>query len=150
GGAIPNGVGAKYDWYGFDPRGVGSSVPALRCDPDYPGMGYDRPNYVPYRASDKRWWQRTTSQYAKDCGTSEARKLLPHMKTVDVAQDLDILRRAVGQEKLNYYGFSYGTYLGQIYATLFPKQVGRFVWDGVLDAKKAFYEANLEQNVQFD
>lgn len=55
-----------------------------------------------------------------------------------------------GQEKLNYYGFSYGTYLGQVYATLFPEQVGRFVWDGVLNAKNAFYEANLDQNIQFD
>ena len=149
-GAIPGGVGFKYDWYGFDPRGVGSSVPALRCDPEYPGSGYNRPNYVPYRAADERWWKRTTREYARDCGRSEARELLPHMRTVDVAKDLDALRRAVGQKKLNYYGFSYGTYLGQVYATLFPKQVGRFVWDGVLDADKAFYEANLQQNVQFD
>jgi pimeloyl-ACP methyl ester carboxylesterase len=129
---------------------VGSSVPALRCDPDYPGAGYDRPNYVPWRKADELWWVRTTDQYARDCGRSDARELLPHMRTVDVARDLDALRRAVGEKKLNYYGFSYGTYLGQVYASLFPKQVGRFVWDGVLDADKAFYEANLEQNVQFD
>lgn len=149
-GAIPNGVGNKYDWYGFDPRGVGSSVPALSCNPNYPGAGYDRPNYVPRRKADERWWKRTTRQYARACGRSDARRLLPHMKTVDVAKDLDALRRAVGEKKLNYYGFSYGTYLGQVYATLFPKKVGRFVWDGVLDADKAFYRANLQQNVAFD
>lgn len=149
-GSIPNGVGFKYDWYGFDPRGVGSSVPALRCDPDYPGAGYDRPNYVPWRKADERWWVRTTDEYARDCGRSDARELLDHMRTTDVAQDLDALRRAVGEEKLNYYGFSYGTYLGQIYASMFPDQVGRFVWDGVLDADKAFYRSNMEQNVQFD
>ncbi|WP_067439121.1 alpha/beta fold hydrolase [Nocardioides jensenii] len=148
--AIPNGVGAKYDWYGFDPRGVGSSEPALSCDPDYAGMGYDRPDYVPDDPADLAWWRETTKGYAESCATADASALLPHMHTTDVAQDLDSLRKAEGQEKLNYYGFSYGTYLGQVYATLFPEQVGRFVWDGVLNAKNAFYEANLDQNIQFD
>lgn len=148
--AIPKGVGAKYDWYGFDPRGVGSSVPALRCDPDYAGQGYDRPDYVPKRIKDYTWWRKTTQGYARACGTSAAKDLLPHMRTEDVARDLDALRRAEGRDTLNYYGFSYGTYLGQVYATLFPEQVGRFVWDGVLDAKNAYYEANRDQNTQFD
>lgn len=148
--AIPNNVGAKYDWYGFDPRGVGSSEPALSCNPDYPGAGFDRPNYVPEKKADRKWWRKTTKRYAKDCGKSDARALLPHMRTTDVAQDLDSLRRAEGQKKLNYYGFSYGTYLGQVYATMYPDQVGRFVWDGVLNAKNAFYKANLEQNAAFD
>ncbi|GAA1505743.1 alpha/beta hydrolase [Nocardioides humi] len=150
GPAIPNGVGAKYDWYGFDPRGVGSSTPSLSCNPNYPGAGYDRPNYVPKKKKDLKWWQRTTKKYAKACSKSDAKRLLKHMHTTDVAQDLDSLRKAVGQPKLNYYGFSYGTYLGQVYATMFPKKVGRFVWDGVLNAKNAFYQANIDQNIQFD
>lgn len=150
GGAIPDGVGAKFDWYGFDPRGVGSSEPSLSCDPDYPGAGYDRPNYVPVRAADKAWWRTTTRDYADACKDADAKELLGHLHTTDVARDLDSLRKAAGQEKLNYYGFSYGTYLGQVYATLFPKQVGKMVWDGVLNADNAFYEANLDQNVQFD
>lgn len=148
--SIPNGVGAKYDWYGFDPRGVGSSEPALSCDPNYAGAGFDRPNFVPEKKADLKWWRQTTKGYAKACGKSDARALLPYLHTTEVAQDLDSLRKAEGQKKLNYYGFSYGTYLGQVYASMFPDQVGRFVWDGVLDAKKAFYEANLEQNIQFD
>ncbi|MFS3127648.1 alpha/beta hydrolase [Nocardioides sp. Bht2] len=150
GAAIPNGVGAKYDWYGFDPRGVGSSTPSLSCDPEYPGAGYDRPNYVPTKPWIMRWWRKTTSQYSRDCARSDARGLLRHMRTTDVAADLDSLRQAVGAKKLNYYGFSYGTYLGQVYATKYPHRVGRFVWDGVLNAKNAFYQANLDQNVQFD
>ncbi|KRF13742.1 peptidase [Nocardioides sp. Soil797] len=148
--SIPNGVGAKYDWYGFDPRGVGSSEPALSCDNDYAGMGYDRPDYVPTKKKNMKWWRHTTRGYSKACGKADARKLLPYMRTVDVAQDLNSLRKAEGQKKLNYYGFSYGTYLGQVYATMFPKRVGRFVWDGVLNAKNAFYEANLDQDRQFD
>lgn len=150
GAAIPNGVGAKYDWYGFDPRGVGSSEPSLSCNPNYPGAGYDRPNYVPTKKKDLKWWQRVTKKYAKACSKSDAKRLLKHMHTTDVAQDLESLRKAVGAPKLNYYGFSYGTYLGQVYATMFPKKVGRFVWDGVLNADRAFYESNVDQNIQFD
>ncbi|MFC6153576.1 alpha/beta fold hydrolase [Nocardioides yefusunii] len=154
GASIPDGVGAKFDWYGFDPRGVGSSEPSLSCDPDYAGQDYDRPNYVPDRTAEGRaneaWWRKTTSDYARACARADAKELLPHMRTVDVARDLDALRRAVGEKKLNYYGFSYGTYLGQVYATLFPQQTGKMVWDGVLDADNAFYEANLEQDVAFD
>ncbi|MFD1251184.1 alpha/beta hydrolase [Nocardioides ginsengisoli] len=147
---VPNGVGAKFDWYGFDPRGVGSSEPALSCNPDYKGAGFNRPNYVPTKPWIMKWWRKVTRGYARDCGKSAARRILPHMRTVDVAQDLNTLRRTVGQKKLNYYGFSYGTYLGQVYATKYPKHVGRFVWDGVLNAKNAFYKANVEQNIQFD
>ncbi len=148
--AIPNGVGAKYDWYGFDPRGVGSSEPALSCDPDYPGMGYDRPNYVPTKRWIESWWLSAAKKYTKDCARSDARELLGHLHTTEVAQDLNSLRRVVGERKLNYYGFSYGTYLGQIYATMYPRQVGRMVWDGVVDAKRAFYLSNLDQDVWFD
>jgi pimeloyl-ACP methyl ester carboxylesterase len=150
GAAIPNGVGAKYDWYGFDPRGVGSSTPSLSCNPNYKGAGYDRPNYVPTKNKNLKWWQRVTKRYAKACSKADAKRLLKHMHTTDVAMDLDSLRKAVGAPKLNYYGFSYGTYLGQVYATLFPKKVGRFVWDGVLNADRAFYLSNVDQNVQFD
>ncbi|WP_300676845.1 alpha/beta fold hydrolase [Nocardioides sp.] len=150
GRAVPNGVGAKFDWYGFDPRGVGRSEPALSCNPDYPGSGWNRPDYVPTNPADKAWWLRTAKQYTVDCAHSSAKKLLPYLRTEQVAADLDTLRVAVGQKKLNYYGFSYGTYLGQVYATNYPKHVGRMVWDGVVDAKRAFYQSNLDQDVWFD
>ncbi|TQK68518.1 alpha/beta hydrolase [Nocardioides sp. SLBN-35] len=149
-GLIPNGVGAKYDWYGFDPRGVGSSTPSLSCNPNYKGQDYDRPNYVPTKKKNLKWWQRVTKRYAKACSKADAKRLLKHMHTTDVAQDLESLRKAAGAPKLNYYGFSYGTYLGQVYATMYPKKVGRFVWDGVLNADRAFYESNVDQNIQFD
>ena len=89
GAAIPNGVGAKYDWYGFDPRGVGSSTPSLSCNPNYKGAGYDRPNYVPTKNKNLKWWQRVTKRYAKACSKADAKRLLKHMHTTDVAMDLD-------------------------------------------------------------
>jgi pimeloyl-ACP methyl ester carboxylesterase len=59
--------------------------------------------------------------------------LLPHLGTANVARDLDLLRQAVGDSQLNYLGYSYGTYLGQVYANLFPDRVGAFVLDGVVN-----------------
>jgi pimeloyl-ACP methyl ester carboxylesterase len=63
---------------------------------------------------------------------------------------MESIRKALGAKKINYYGFSYGTYLGQVYATLFPHRVRRFVFDGVVNPKDVWWDANLEQDKQFD
>ena len=69
------------------------------------------------------------------------------MRTTDVAADMDRIRAALGADRLNFLGFSYGTYLGQVYATLFPGRVGRMVLDSNVDPQRAFYQANLDQDV---
>ncbi|GAA4119722.1 alpha/beta hydrolase [Knoellia locipacati] len=148
GGAVPNGGGDPYDWIGFDPRGVGESVPSLSCDPDYFAPG--RPPYVPETREIMRAWREKARQYARDCAAAPGAILLDHTKTTDWAQDMDSIRKALGADKINYYGFSYGTYLGQVYATMFPERVRRFVFDGVVNPKDVWYEANLNQDVQFD
>ncbi|MBQ0924833.1 alpha/beta hydrolase [Saccharopolyspora endophytica] len=145
GSYVPKNAGAAYDWIGFDPRGVGSSEPALSCDPNY--FGYDRPHYVPTPELEKTWLERTES-YAKACGN--AGKLLDHIKTTDSVEDMDSIREALGQEQINYYGFSYGTYLGQVYGTLHPERMRRVVMDGVVDVEDIWYQANLNQDVAFD
>ncbi len=76
--------------------------------------------------------------------------ILDHLKTTDVAQDMDSLRKALGEKQINYYGFSYGTYLGQVYGTLYPKNVRRMVLDGNVDPRQVWYQANLDQDVAFD
>ena len=63
---------------------------------------------------------------------------------------MDSIRAALGVDKINYYGFSYGTYLGQVYATQYPTRVGRFVLDGVVNPRRAWYAANLDQDRAFD
>ena len=63
---------------------------------------------------------------------------------------MDSLRKALGEKQINYYGFSYGTYLGQVYSTLYPKNVRRMVLDGNVDPRKVWYQANLDQDVAFD
>lgn len=146
---VPGGAGDSYDWIGFDPRGVGASTPSLRCSRTY--FGVNRPSYVPTRARHYSYWLSKNRAYANACAdTAAERSLLAHMSTSDSVHDMEAIRLALGVEKLNYYGFSYGTYLGQLYATRHPGRVGRFVLDGVVDAGRVWYAANLDQNRAFD
>jgi pimeloyl-ACP methyl ester carboxylesterase len=144
---IPKNAGASYDWIGFDPRGVGSSKPALSCLPDY--MGPNRPDYIPSNDSLEKTWLDRSKSYAEACGKNGG-ELLNHLTTVDSAKDMESIRIAFGENKINYYGFSYGTYLGQVYSTLFPQRMRRMVLDGNVDARKVWYQANLDQDVAFE
>ncbi|GAA2490890.1 alpha/beta hydrolase [Winogradskya humida] len=144
---VPKDAGDAYDWIGFDPRGVGSSEPSLGCDGGY--LGYGRPPYVPTGSKIEKAWLGKAEGYASDCAQI-AGDLLDHMRTTDTVQDLDSLRAALGAEQINFYGFSYGTYLGQVYATRYPQRVRRMVLDGNVDPRRVWYDANLDQDVAFD
>ena len=147
GSFVPNGAGNAYDWIGFDPRGVGSSVPALTCDPNY--FNGPRPEYVPTSSAIEKAWLGMAKAYAQACGKNGG-ALLEHVKTTDTVQDMDRIRAALSRKQLNYYGFSYGTYLGQVYATLFPQRVRRMVLDANVDPTRVWYQANLDQDVAFE
>ena len=144
---VPNGAGESYDWIGFDPRGVGSSTPAIACDSTF--FKGDRPPYRPTTRQIHHQWVQRSKGYAKDCANSPGSALLNHVKTTDTVSDMESLRKALGQKKINYYGFSYGTYLGQVYATLHPNRVRRFIWDGTVDPQRVFYKSNQDQDVAF-
>ncbi|MDF1604843.1 alpha/beta hydrolase [Nocardioides sp. YIM 152315] len=144
---VPREVGLTYDWYGIDPRGTGASDPILTCDSKY--FGWDRPDYVPTTPKVMKQWRKRTERYARDCGHAKARELLRHVRTTDTASDFDLLRQAIGLEKVTIFGFSYGTYLAQVYATLFPGHVQALVMDGVIDADRVFYQSNLDQDPAF-
>jgi pimeloyl-ACP methyl ester carboxylesterase len=144
---VPNDAGLAYDWIGFDPRGVGSSEPRLSCDGNY--FGYNRPYYVPVTRTLERTWLKRSKAYAEACDRAGG-ELLDHLKTTDTVKDMESIRKALGQEKINFYGFSYGSYLGQVYGTLHPDRVRRMVLDGNVDVRRVWYEANLDQDVAFD
>ena len=144
---VPNGAGDAYDWIGFDPRGVGSSVPSLTCIADY-SKG-PRPEYVPLTPSLEKTWLARSKAYAEACGKNGG-ELLKHMRTTDVAQDMESIRAAMRVKQINFYGFSYGTYLGQVYSTLFPSKVRRMVLDSNVDPTRVFYQANLDQDIAFE
>ncbi|MFI7539890.1 alpha/beta hydrolase [Actinoplanes sp. NPDC049599] len=144
---VPKQAGAAYDWIGFDPRGVGASKPALTCDIKY--LRYPRPPYLPgTRAIEKAWLARAKG-YAAACAKNGG-ALLRHLRTTDTVRDMDALRAALGAEQINFYGFSYGTYLGQVYATRYPQRVRRMVLDGNVNPDRVWYDANLDQDIAFD
>lgn len=139
-------VAATYDIVGFDPRGVGASSPALSCDPNFfKGV---RPNYIPANASAEQVLINRAKSYAADC-EKRFGWFLPYETTVNTARDMDEIRQAFGVQKLTYYGFSYGTYLGQVYGTLFPGHVRRMVLDSTVDPTGAWYQDNISQDYAF-
>jgi pimeloyl-ACP methyl ester carboxylesterase len=140
------GVAAEYDIVGFDPRGVGSSVPSLSCDPGF--FSGTRPNYIPASPAAEQVLINRAKTYAADC-EQKFGWLLPSMTSADTARDMDSIRAAFGVSKINYYAFSYGTYMGQVYATLFPDRVRRMVLDSVVDPTGVWYADNVQQDYAF-
>ncbi len=140
-------VAADYDIIGFDPRGVGSSVPAISCDPSF--FAGVRPDYIPATKAAEQVQINRAKTYAASCGRKYG-WLLPYLTTANVARDMDSIRAALGQGKLSYFGYSYGTYLGQVYATLFPARVRRMVLDSIVDPRGAWYADNISQDYAFE
>ncbi|SCF62517.1 alpha/beta hydrolase [Streptomyces sp. Ncost-T10-10d] len=145
--SLPKSVAAQYDVIGFDPRGVGESEPALDCVPKY----FDplRPDSVPDSLAVEEANRNRARSFAQACGEKYP-DLLPYMDTVSAAKDLDVIRQATGSEQLNYFGYSYGTYLGAVYAKLFPERVRRLVLDSNVDPEGVWYDDNIGQNYAFD
>lgn len=146
---VPGKVASTYDWIGMDPRGVGDSKPALTCDKRINKIG-TRPPYDPTTDKIRDTWVARSEAYAAACGSLDAAALLPHLKTTDNVADFEVLREALGAEKVSFYGFSYGTYIAQVYATLHPERLDKLVLDGVVDPRGIWYAANAAQNSAFE
>jgi pimeloyl-ACP methyl ester carboxylesterase len=132
---FPSAVRARFDVVSFDPRGTGQST-VLQCfasnGQEQQLLGPVASEGYPVGAAQQRAWEDTWARFDRAC-TAHAGPLLAHDSTADTARDLDLLRRAVGDPTLNYYGISYGTYLGATYANLFPSKVRAMVLDGNAD-----------------
>ncbi|MFE2431721.1 alpha/beta hydrolase [Streptomyces sp. NPDC059373] len=139
-----------YDMVGFDPRGVGYSAP-ISCVP--PSQFQQAPTADPRHpgAAVKRRERARAKAVAAGC-LKRSGALLGHMTTADIARDVDVIRAALHQPKLNYFGVSYGTYLGAVYAHMFSSHVRRMVLDSVVDPdpRGIWYGANLEQDIAFE
>ncbi|GAA0340073.1 alpha/beta hydrolase [Actinoallomurus spadix] len=144
---LPAGLRAAYDVIGFDPRGVGGSSPSLSCDPGH--FKPVRPDYVPRTPSLESAWLGRSAAYAQACGRKYG-SLLSHLTTADAVRDMDAIRAALGEKQINYYGASYGTYLGAVYATLFPGRVRRMVLDSSVRPSGVWYADNLDQDRAFE
>ncbi|MEI6361994.1 MAG: alpha/beta hydrolase [Actinomycetes bacterium] len=120
-------VQGTFNVVGFDPRGVGASLPLVCMPPDVTGTGTQS---VPVTKKQIAAAAQESKQFSADC-LRVGKGLISNIGTEMVARDLDIIRAALGEPKLTYLGMSYGTYLGSEYAHLFPTRVGRMVLDGV-------------------
>ncbi|MEU8763616.1 alpha/beta hydrolase [Streptomyces sp. NPDC048659] len=117
----------RYDLIGFDPRGVGRSTP-LTCDLNQQESNWQRPYKAATFTKDVQW-ARTVAEKCRARNGSA----LAHMGTRNTARDMDVIRAVLGERKISYLGYSYGTYLGAVYTQLFPKRADRFVLDSAVD-----------------
>ncbi|MEU1513469.1 alpha/beta hydrolase [Streptomyces sp. NPDC005811] len=145
--ALPKAVAAQYDVIGFDPRGVGKSTPALDCAPGH--FAPVRPDSVPDGEAVERANLERARSFAEACGRKYAR-VLPYIDTISTVRDMDAIRAATGAPRLNYFGYSYGTYLGAVYAKLYPQRVRRLVLDSIVDPTGVWYDDNLTQDLAFN
>jgi pimeloyl-ACP methyl ester carboxylesterase len=127
---LPRGVLDTYDVIGFDPRGVGHSTP-VTCDLAPAQLRSNVPLYA-RNAADVVAQAGYSEGIARQCGASSTASMLPYVTTANTARDMDRIRAALGEPKLSYYGISYGTYLGAVYTTLFPRRSDRIVLDSNL------------------
>jgi pimeloyl-ACP methyl ester carboxylesterase len=126
----------RFDIVGVDPRGTGQNEGAIDCQVDQETQGvYSQPFTTPLNL-DVGDLIRTDRRYIERCLRMSDTSLLPHFTTADTARDFDFVRRALGERKLSYLGFSYGTFLGATYASLFPDRYRALVLDGALDADR--------------
>ncbi|MEV5675703.1 MULTISPECIES: alpha/beta hydrolase [unclassified Streptomyces] len=129
---LPSSARQKYDLIGFDPRGVGRSTP-VSC-----GLTPEEEDWLrPYKEEtfdkDVAWARGVADKCREKAGDT-----LPHITTRNTARDMDLLRAVLGEKKISYVGYSYGTYLGAVYTQLFPGRADRFVLDSAVDPARAW------------
>lgn len=133
----------RYDLVSFDPRGVGRSA-GVMCEDDQQLDTYFQQDAMPDDTAELNEYLHNTKQFNQAC-EKHARRMLPHVRTTDAARDMDLMRKVLGDAELHYFGISYGTELGAVYAHLFPENVGRAVFDAVVDPTRNPEQSSLGQ-----
>ncbi|GAB2725237.1 alpha/beta hydrolase [Streptomyces bullii] len=121
----------RYDLVSWDPRGVGASQ-GIRCRDDKEIQTAESVDATPDTPAEEQAYLRDAADFGKGCRKT-AGKLMEHVSTTDTARDMDLMRQVLGDDRMHYFGISYGTELGGVYAHLFPKKVGRMILDAVVD-----------------
>lgn len=147
GNVVTQRLAQRYDIVGFDPRGVSRSAP-VECLNTAQLDAYLSEDPVPSTQSEINQEIASDRNFGKQC-EAKSSKILPYVGTNNAARDMDVLRGALGDKKLNYMGKSYGTFLGATYAQEFPTHVGRFVLDGALNPELSAQQINLAQAASF-
>ncbi|WP_312859839.1 alpha/beta hydrolase [Pseudonocardia bannensis] len=148
-GAGSGPVAQRFDLIGFDPRGVGASTPAIDCldDPEWDAERADLD--VDPSPAGVAQTEAENKEYVERCVSRTGVDVLANVGTRDAVKDMDVLRAALGDPKLNYLGYSYGTRLGSAYAEAFPGNVRALVLDGALDPTQSTVDRVVAQNAGF-
>ena len=142
---LPKRVRERFDLVGFDPRGVGSSRPAIWCNSDADNDRLRTEPNVDYSPAGVAHIEDETKQFVGRCVDKMGKDFLANVGTVNVARDLDAIRAALGDDKLTYLGYSYGTRIGSAYAEAYPQNVRAMILDGAVDPNADPIEADLRQ-----
>jgi len=146
---LPQTVRQRFDLVGFDPRGVGASTPALWCNSDEDNDRLRADPQVDYSPAGIEHIEKTTKEFIARCIDKMGNDFLANVGTASVAKDLDALRIAVGDDKLNYLGYSYGTRIGAAYAEAYPDKVRAMILDGAVDPNADPIQADIDQAEAF-
>ena len=137
----------RFDIIGWDPRGTGYSDPAVDCVDDYDKFfGLDSSPDTP---EERQALVDAGTEFGKDCSANN-KNLLPFLSTEDSARDMNAIREALGEKKISYFGFSYGSELGATWATMFPDTVRAMVIDGAVDPTVDYLHQNIQQAAGFE
>jgi pimeloyl-ACP methyl ester carboxylesterase len=139
----------NFDVIGWDPRGVGRSEGAVDCidDADYDRY-FSAPDITPDTDDERDLLVDLAEEYAEAC--VDRVDTLEHLGTNNSARDMDAIRQALGAEQVSYFGFSYGSELGGVWATLFPSTVRAAVFDGATDPNADSLQSSLQQGAGFE
>ena len=147
--SIPPAVRQHFDLVGFDPRGVASSSPAVWCNSDADNDRLRADNVVEYTPEGVAHIEAQTKEFIQRCVDKMGKEFLANVGTASVVRDLDAIRAALGDDKLTYLGYSYGTRIGAGYAEAYPQHVRAMVLDGAIDPNADPLEADVRQAAAF-
>lgn len=147
--SLPPEVRQRFDFVGFDPRGVGASIPALRCNSDADNDAARADPQVDYSPAGVAHIEDVQRQFAQRCLDKMGTDFLANVGTVNVARDLERIRVALGDEKLNFLGYSYGTDIGSTYAEAYPDKVRAMILDGAVDPNADPIQSSIDQAAGF-
>jgi pimeloyl-ACP methyl ester carboxylesterase len=147
--SLPDSVRQRFDYVGFDPRGVGSSTPAVHCNTDEENDQDRADPPVEFTPEGIAHVDARNKTFAQRCFDRTGKEFLANVGTVDVARDLDAMRAALGDAKLTYLGYSYGTSIGAAYAEMFPDTVRALILDGAQDPNADPVELGVAQAAAF-
>ncbi|BBY09158.1 carboxylesterase B [Mycobacterium noviomagense] len=142
-------INEHFDLVGFDPRGVGHSTPEVRCRSDAEFDDYRRDPMVDYSQAGVAHIEKVYQQLAQRCVDRMGPTFLKNIGTASVARDMDAVRQALGDQQINYLGFSYGTQLGTAYLDQFGDHVRAMVLDGAIDPSVGPVQQNIDQMAGF-